>query len=178
MDKPSLETVGDRLRYARHQAGMTQRAVAAASGVKQQMISKLETNKSLETADIVSLAKALGVRPEWLAHNEGPMRDRQANAETLTEAAEIRESTPCYGSTRLAHIKALMDSMPPRERRLAVEYLVDQYGPPDRSTDRDVLVDLVESFAQLAERLAALPEYRERLRRALETSRPTRSSKS
>jgi transcriptional regulator with XRE-family HTH domain len=53
---------------------MTQRQLAEASGVKQQMISKLEVGRASETSDIVSLAKALGVRSEWLHSGEKPMR--------------------------------------------------------------------------------------------------------
>lgn len=46
---------------------MTQAELAKASGVKQQMISKLESGKSQTTSDIVALATALDVSPLWLA---------------------------------------------------------------------------------------------------------------
>lgn len=45
---------------------MTQADLAAAAGVKQQMISKLETGKAGYTGDIVAIANALGVSAEYL----------------------------------------------------------------------------------------------------------------
>ncbi len=65
--------LAQRLRKARKFAELTQAALAEKSGVKQQMISKLENGQSKETADLVALAVACGVRPEWLAGDDGPM---------------------------------------------------------------------------------------------------------
>lgn len=66
-------TIGNRLKIARKKARLTQAGLSAKSGVKQAMISKLETNKSHETGAIVPLALACGVRPEWLHSDDGPM---------------------------------------------------------------------------------------------------------
>lgn len=57
---------GERLKQARINKGYTQAELANVTGVKQQMISKLETGKSSGTADIVKLAYALDVEPAWL----------------------------------------------------------------------------------------------------------------
>lgn len=70
----------ERLRKARKQANLTQVQLAERSGVTQQMISKLETGRSKETADLVALAVACGVRAEWLAHEAGPMYQEQPAA--------------------------------------------------------------------------------------------------
>lgn len=64
-------TLADRLKQARKAAGMTQAALAAASGVKQQMVSKLERGISRATSDIVALAMAMDVSPVWLSTGEG-----------------------------------------------------------------------------------------------------------
>lgn len=69
---PTMD-LAQRLRKARKFAELTQAALAQRSGVKQQMISKLENGQSKETADLVSLAVACGVRPEWLASGDGTM---------------------------------------------------------------------------------------------------------
>lgn len=70
-----MTTLGERLKIAREQAGLTQQELEAKSGVKQATISKLELgkNKTEETAYGVHLAVACGVRPQWLVLNEGPM---------------------------------------------------------------------------------------------------------
>jgi len=65
------EALKDRLSRARQAAGLTQAQLAKASGVTQQMISKLETGQSAETTGIVSLARALGKSPDWLESGIG-----------------------------------------------------------------------------------------------------------
>lgn len=51
------------------------------------MISKLESGQSKETAGIVALALACGVRPEWLFNGSGSMRTEAARGPPLAEAA-------------------------------------------------------------------------------------------
>lgn len=70
-----MSALSERLRIARKRAVLTQAQLAEKSGVKQQMISKLETGRSQETADIVPLAIAMQVRPEWLSTGKEPMTE-------------------------------------------------------------------------------------------------------
>lgn len=81
----------ERLKQARFQAEMTQAALALASGVRQQMISKLESGKSNNTAKAVELALALGVTPEWLATGQGEMHPTThvLQGESPTSSTEI-----------------------------------------------------------------------------------------
>jgi len=65
--------LSERLKKARKHASLSQKELEAASGVSQQMISRIETGQSKETADIVKLSIACGVRPEWLAEGQGGM---------------------------------------------------------------------------------------------------------
>lgn len=74
-------TLGERLKKARLAAGFTQRQLSQESGVKQQTISRIEVGLSSETAQTVLLAKALGVRPEWLDIEDGPMYARKDKKE-------------------------------------------------------------------------------------------------
>jgi transcriptional regulator with XRE-family HTH domain len=66
--------LAQRLKTARKEAGLSQARLAELSKVSQQMISKLESGRSTETAGIVRLALACDVRPEWLESGAGPMR--------------------------------------------------------------------------------------------------------
>lgn len=63
----------DRLKHARKQiAKISQKELEARTGVKQQVISRLEGGTQAETPQVVQLALACGVRPEWLAIGEDP----------------------------------------------------------------------------------------------------------
>lgn len=83
-------SIGARLRLARNRAGMTQKQLEAVSGVKQQIISGLETELYSETADIVQLATALNVSPQWLATGHGPI-------EPITPTPPVIESNVAPG---------------------------------------------------------------------------------
>jgi transcriptional regulator with XRE-family HTH domain len=64
---------GERLRYARKAAGISQERLAAATGhaCSQANISKLEKGEASGSEFTVHLALALGVDPVWLATGEG-----------------------------------------------------------------------------------------------------------
>lgn len=67
-----LETLARRLKFAREQRGLTQPQLAAAAGMKQPDISKIENGGIVKTTGIARLAAALEVSPLWLEMNEGP----------------------------------------------------------------------------------------------------------
>lgn len=68
-------SVGLRLRNARIKRGLTQKDLAQLSGVKQSTISEVETgeSKSPSGTNLVHLAHALRIRPEWLVTGKEPM---------------------------------------------------------------------------------------------------------
>lgn len=64
----------ERLHHARKTiAKISQKELEARTGVKQQVISRLENGTQEETPQVVQLALACGVRPEWLAIGEEPI---------------------------------------------------------------------------------------------------------
>lgn len=69
------ETLADRLTKAMNDSGMTQGALAKASGVAQPTIWRLTSGNARGSTKIVEIANALGVRVEWLSTGEGPMQD-------------------------------------------------------------------------------------------------------
>jgi transcriptional regulator with XRE-family HTH domain len=71
-ESPAM-TVGIRIKIARTAARMTQEELSTASGISQQMISALENGRRQNTFELVHVARALGVRYEWLATGELPM---------------------------------------------------------------------------------------------------------
>lgn len=73
-----MRTLAERLSWARAQAGLSQRGLAKAAGIKSpRHIGFLESgqndNPGLKT--LRSLGKALGVTFGWLANGEGPLPD-------------------------------------------------------------------------------------------------------
>lgn len=84
----------DRLKSARNEAGLTQEELAEKSGVKQQMISKLETGKSKETTGIVALATALRKNPVWLETGRGEEDAKEALPDMVQFAKAIVDATP------------------------------------------------------------------------------------
>ena len=69
-------TLGKRLKAAREYAKLeTQEMLAKKSHISQQTISKIERDLVETSGYVVQLAVACGVRPEWLAMEEGEMAD-------------------------------------------------------------------------------------------------------
>lgn len=78
-----LTTFGGRLRAARKARKMNQKALAAAVGISQSVVSDLENNVHAGSSHTVQLARAVGVNPLWLESNRGP---RTATATQATQA--------------------------------------------------------------------------------------------
>jgi len=67
--------LGTRIRECRKAAGWSQAKLAEESGISQQMLSKLERGVAFGTTEIVPLARALRVSPQWLETGDEPMVD-------------------------------------------------------------------------------------------------------
>lgn len=72
--------VGMRVRHARELLGLTQVQLAKKAGVSQAAISELETgeNRSPWGTNLVRIAEALKVGPDWLASGKGQMAGYEA----------------------------------------------------------------------------------------------------
>lgn len=87
----------ERLKRARELAGLSQGQLAKAVGITQPTYSLLENTPGKRTKHIVTIANALGVRPEWLNTGEGPMQatrigDAELDAEVLSLWDQIEDS--------------------------------------------------------------------------------------
>lgn len=67
-------TLAERLKIAMREAGMTQMNLAKLAGVSQAAIQKLTSGNAKSSTKIIEISRALGVRPEWLAEEVGPMK--------------------------------------------------------------------------------------------------------
>jgi transcriptional regulator with XRE-family HTH domain len=61
-----MDTLAERLKTARKNAGMTQSELAAASGISQAAIGKLECGLASNSRHSIAIAQALNVSPNWL----------------------------------------------------------------------------------------------------------------
>ncbi|HCI6737375.1 TPA: helix-turn-helix domain-containing protein [Klebsiella quasipneumoniae subsp. quasipneumoniae] len=80
-----MKTLSERLEIAMRAGGFSQASLAEAAGVSQPTVWKIASGKTQSSAKIVDLAKALNVRPEWLANGQGEMRlDEEINSASVT----------------------------------------------------------------------------------------------
>jgi DNA-binding XRE family transcriptional regulator len=84
--EPDLTTFGGRLMHARVQKKLSQLSLAKLVGLAQPTIFHLE-NRDESSRHTITLARILGVNPEWLASGKGPMR-KTVTAPMIETAAE------------------------------------------------------------------------------------------
>jgi len=114
-----MTTLGSRLKLSRKQRAMTQKDLSEKSGVSQQLISRVESEKIDNTTEFLSLAEALGVSAKWLSKGEGEMTGEDTvasnSADALTyEAQELAKTfqklPPKQQAVIKQTIKAFIDS--------------------------------------------------------------------
>lgn len=66
-----MENFSDRLKSARKNSGVTQAELAKQVGVSQATIANIENGRNKASTEVLSLAKILGVSPDWLATGKG-----------------------------------------------------------------------------------------------------------
>ena len=110
-----MNTIGDRVRVARKNKGMTQGQLAAAVGIAQPTLSNLEKGKHAETVKIVEIAKTLGVRPEWLSSGAGPMLEGEACAldANVSPGPNIRGMLPLISWVQAGAFCDVIDCLQP-----------------------------------------------------------------
>ncbi len=86
-----MNTLAKRLRYAREQAGLSQSSLARRVGIKPQAIQIIEAGQVHRPRNIVEIAAALGVAPEWLLLGKGRM-----------DVLHVQEASGRYDATGLS----------------------------------------------------------------------------
>lgn len=77
----SVITIADRLKSAREAAGLSQIELAHQAGVSQGTIANIETGTRKNPRELLSIARAVGVNPEWLKTGKAP-RTNEADTNT------------------------------------------------------------------------------------------------
>lgn len=106
-----MNTKGDRIRWARKTAGLSQAELASLVGVTKGAVSLWETNqtKNLKNDYLFLVAEKTKVNPKWLVSGEGDAKinmEDEGSAEAQRLAASIMRLAP----HQRAAIQSLVDS--------------------------------------------------------------------
>ena len=87
-----MNTLGERLYYARKKNGYTQDSLAEKIGVSRGVIFNLEKNKTEpQTIVLNAICKTLKINKDWLLHGTGEMEDRSEASQSAKILAELYE---------------------------------------------------------------------------------------
>lgn len=75
-----MASIGDRIKLVRTAKKMSQAKLGKLAGIDQSVISDLENNPNSTSKKLVAIARALGVRAEWLENGTGDMHSTPAVA--------------------------------------------------------------------------------------------------
>lgn len=162
-----MKTIAYRLKEAREAAGMTQPELAKKAGVSPGTIGNIEAGTRKNPRELLAIARAAGVRAEWLRDGKGPMVDDNnvsvgpdfygrvpliswVQAGTWAEAIDTFQPgdaedwllSPKKTGPRMFALRVKGISMEPKYRDGAIIYV-----DPDRSPDhlKNVIVRLEEN---------------------------------
>ena len=99
-----METLGERLNYARKSSGYTQNGLAESIGVSRGVIFNLEKNKTVPQAIVINaICQTLNVNSDWLLSGVGemkkekdPVRSDKVLRELYEFARELSEDEQLY----------------------------------------------------------------------------------
>lgn len=81
-----METLKDRLKFARKNAGLSQVELAERVGIKQASISEIERGLTRSSGHLVKIAQACGVDPVWLSEGVRPAGQANVNPQVESNA--------------------------------------------------------------------------------------------
>lgn len=84
-----MNTLSDRLRFAREQLSMSQQQVADAVGMKQPSYYQLEAGKSKRSRFISDIAKVLETNVDWLMYGEGDDKPKPSHGDLMRKIRDI-----------------------------------------------------------------------------------------
>lgn len=85
-----MNTLGERLNYARKKNGYTQDSLANSIGVSRGVIFNLEKNKTEpQTIVINAICQTLNINKDWLINGIGEMEDTNSNSQSAKILSEL-----------------------------------------------------------------------------------------
>lgn len=87
-----MDTLGERLNYARKKSGYTQASLAETIGVSRGVIYNLEKNKTEPQAIVINaICRVLNLNKDWLIEGIGEMEDNSEASRSAKILAELYE---------------------------------------------------------------------------------------
>lgn len=146
---PDMETLAERLKREREQAGLTQTQLGQRAGCGQSLIGNLETGGQKSSAKIPQIAAALGINALYLSSARGP---RTSN-DNPTEKPVAEQDLASY-ETRARGIAAKIEKLPDDSPVLdAIELMLKGMPAKAKSHKQPHLsrsIDIKESLAKLS----------------------------
>jgi transcriptional regulator with XRE-family HTH domain len=126
-----MNTLGKRLKAARKSKGFTQQELEKLSGVSQQLISKIESEKIESTTEVFNLAEVLDVNAKWLATGNGEMsgESRVVSSEHSREDLNLLNMINSMTSKQKNDTTQLIESYY-RENQLVIDELIARQNLP------------------------------------------------
>lgn len=118
-----MDTLAQRLRYARERMGLSQSELARRTGLRPQAIQFIEAGRVQRPRNLLDLAQVLAVNPEWLLFGRGTVeagvREAAAAYDTATsglsvEAASIGRLWMTLSVDQQAAIKEVLQALAKR----------------------------------------------------------------
>jgi SOS-response transcriptional repressor LexA len=102
-----MNNLSERLRYALKHAKMSQNTLAEKVGVTQQSIQRICSGKTQKTGNLISIAKALSISPEWLQTGLGTMNGK--NLESLAKTNMVKSNIPLISWVQAGSWESISD---------------------------------------------------------------------
>lgn len=111
-----MKTMGERIKWARKQADLSQEQLGKAAGVSKGAVSLWESSqtKNLKNTNLYAVAAATGVRAEWLVSGKGQVQEEK-EVNGSVEAQRIAASIMQLSPSQRAAIQALVDTFVDKE---------------------------------------------------------------
>lgn len=131
-----VNTIAERLKQARDEQNLSQKQLAKKSGVSQGTIGNVESGARKDPRELLAIARALGVDPEWLKSGNGRKNtnalERAAEALNQRTAGHHPDITPTQTlETYLRELSAYLSVLDEGERELAGVLLSQLAKKPD-----------------------------------------------
>jgi transcriptional regulator with XRE-family HTH domain len=145
-----VKTIADRTKEARERLGWTQPELAKRAGVAPGTIGNIEAGTRKNPRELLAIAAALGVNPQWLKSGEGPEGASQA-AQSIQPAQTM--PTLALALERLG--MALATEMPEDVRQDVADLLGKLALRNGAERHQRELAELLSAAGQSSKRLAA-----------------------